>query len=593
MSIIDFAKRSYRFVKRHINPPIDDFPIDAWTDASYASWFDRHTASSEELDYQRGHAEDFPYKPVFSFIVPLYKTPLDYLRVMADSVLGQTYSHLQLILVNSSPELPDLVAEVERYREADSRVTVVSLEENLGITENTNRGIDVATGDFCCFLDHDDYIDANLLFEYVAALNEDPEIDVLYCDEDLVRFDEKRRQFIHQNPFIKPAFSPELLLCRNYIVHLMTIRRSIIEAMPTPDARYDGSQDYNMVLYASHAARKVHGVQKVLYHWRISDTSTATNPDSKPYSLRSCRLAIAGQLARREIDASIIGTGLYLVHNEWFTKDPSRTVSVVVDCSSTSEYADRFVEAFQQGSSLDFSQLVLVDYPGDRHLSIGCDVSYVDTDPMASTGARFNAGARDATGEYLVFLDAGCILTTPEPLEQLVQMCAVQGVGISSPKVLYRNGKNKALGVAVTAERIMPMYRGYDDDFPGYQCNLRTFQNVSAVGFQGLTVPRSLFKEVGMFDERFEGEAGAVDLCIRIREAGHRLVAMPTVKLEVAETCPDKCFDCETNAPDYIESDLVLFDEKHPGLRMNGDPYLNRNLDQASSYCQIPKELID
>ena len=211
-TMVNAARRAYHFAKRFagVREPVDPnpFPIDAWTDPAYAAWFELHKASDEELECQRALSDDFEIKPTFSFIVPLYKTPLDYLRVMANSVLEQTYGNLQLVLVNASPELPALVSAVHALEVCDSRVTVVTLEENLGITENTNAGLAAATGDFCCFLDHDDYIDADLLFEYVRAINDRPETDFLYCDEDLVLEDKKMGRFIHQNPFFKPDFSP-------------------------------------------------------------------------------------------------------------------------------------------------------------------------------------------------------------------------------------------------------------------------------------------------------------------------------------------------------------------------------------------------
>lgn len=588
MSFASFAKRSYRFVRRHLGPApqTDDFPIDAWTDPTYEEWLNQQVPTGAELAEQRERARAFEYQPSFSFIVPLYKTPLDYLDVMARSVLEQTYPNLQLVLVNASPEISELRNAVKRLAEEDSRVSVVTLDGNYGITENTNQGISSATGDFCCFLDHDDYIDRNLLFEYVLALNSDPDIDVLYCDEDLVLYDEQSETFHHQNPFIKPAFSPELLLCRNYIVHLMTIRRSIINQMPTPDKRFDGSQDYNMVLYATSAARKVRNIQKVMYHWRISETSTATNPDSKPYSLRSCRLAIANQIERQKCDASIVGSGLYLVHNLWFNLHDKPKVSLIVDTVDRNRSAELFLEMFSQNNAYPHCEIILLSNKDQPTLSK--EEPYIWVKSEGPLFARYNAGAQRSTGEYLIFLDSDSLFISANPIEQLIGMCEREGVGIASPKVLYRNGRNKQLGAAITSERIMPLYRGYEDDFPAYQCNLRTFQNVSAVGIQGLTVASTLFGQIGGFDERYKSEIGTADFCKKVTTANKRIVATPTVKLEENEKCPEKPY-AKDNAPDYLDSDLAMFDTAWPNARIQGDPFLNRNLDQASSYCQIPK----
>lgn len=144
-------------------------------------------------------------------------------------------------------------------------------------------------------------------------------------------------------------------------------------------------------------------------------------------------------------------------------------------------------------------------------------------------------------------------------------------------------------GIAVTSERIMPLYRGYEDDFPGYQCNLRAFQNVSACGVQGLTISRELFERIGGFDERFESEVGAADLCHRVLDEDLRVAQTCTVKLRTSDVCPDHFYVSSENAPDFSDADIALFDEKWPGVRKAGDPYYNVNLDQMSEYCQIAK----
>lgn len=601
-TVINAARKAYHVAKRvaGVREPVDanPFPVDAWTDSAYADWFEAHKVPEAELERQREASGEFELRPTFSFIVPLYKTPLSYLCVMADSVLGQTYDNLQLVLVNASPELPSLASAVHALEVRDSRVTVVTLEENLGITENTNAGLAVATGDFCCFLDHDDYIDADLLYEYVKAINEHPETDFLYCDEDLVLEDSKTGRFVHQNPFLKPDYSPELMLCKNGIIHLMTIRKSIIESMPTPGAEFDGSQDYNMALFCSSAAREVRHVPRVMYHWRISENSTATNPDSKPYSLYSCRKAQRAHYERMGVGAGIVSSGIYLLHNPWF-KSAAGKVSVVVDAEpwlggheggrkAAFDMLDQFSEFFAQNNSYEDVEVLLVGHEIDPW-RFGNRFRVVECSAGATLYERLNAGAKKATGNYVVFLDAGCSFDVAEPLEQLVGLCSLDGVGVAAPKTLYRGGRNKTYGVAVTSERIMPLYRGYEDDFPGYQCNLRAFQNVSACGVQGLTISRELFEGVGGFDERFESEVGAADLCRRVLEQGLRVAQTCTVKLRTSDTCPEHYYVSSENASDFTDADVAFFDEKWPGVREAGDPYYNVNLDQASGYCQVKR----
>ncbi|WP_455135993.1 glycosyltransferase [Thermophilibacter sp.] len=602
MQVIDLCKRLYRRVfngrlrwVRYQPVPANPFPVDAWTDPTYPAWFERHRATDDELARQREAVAGFAYRPTFSLVVPLYKTPLDYLGVMADSVLSQTYGNLELVLVNASPELHELAAAVDALRNRDGRVRVVALEGNRGITENTNAGLEAATGEFCCFLDHDDFLEPNALFEYARALNDDETIDILFCDEDLVSFDSSEGSFCHMNPFFKPDYSPELMLCKNSVIHLMTIRRSLIEGMTKPDARFDGAQDYNMMLSCVSAARRIHHVPKVLYHWRISEESTAANPDAKPYARRSNHLALQRELTRGGIDARVVASGVLNLNNVWFVPH-DESVSVVVSCDGDADKATRFLEFFSQVNSYPRVELAFV---GDERSFAGLGGAVLSSGSrptvklVPSAGKlyeRLNAGATAARGDYLVFVDTGCSFVSPEPLEQLVGLCELEGVGVVSPKTLYRNGRNKCYGIGVTCAGIMPLYRGYEDDFPGYQCNLRAFQNTSACSRQGLCVHRDLFERLGGFDEGYEDEIGAADFCKRVRGAGLRVTQTPLVKVEVEEPCPEKFFVCGDNAPDFTEADLARYDERWPGTRDAGDPYLNPNLDQASSYCQIPHE---
>lgn len=574
----------------------DGYPIDAWTDPYYETWFRAHQASEAQLQEQRDAQADLAIRPLFSIIVPLYKTPIEYFRTMADSVLAQTFDNFELVLINASPELLELADELRTYQERDRRITVVTLDENYGITENTNRGISVSKGDFCCFLDHDDFIEPNLLFEYASALNDDPTIDFLYCDEDMVSFDEKTQAFQHLNPMFKPQFSPELLLCKNYIIHLMTVRRTLIESMSRPDARYDGAQDYNMVLRCIGRARSVRCIEKVLYHWRIHPASTATNPDSKPYSRIANKLSVFSHIETRQLNAALVSSGIFNLHNVWFNGSVP-TTSVVVSCADDFRVCRNFLISLLEANLPTSTDVIFVgNKPVLREAlrSVSLDGFPIPASLtlISSQGNKlcdYNDGARHAKGKNLVFVDDLCSFITPEPLRQLGALCALNGVGISAPKLLYPNGSTKCFGVAVTERRIMPLHRGYPDDFPAYQCNARAFQNVSACSLQGLCISHDLFHVLGGFDERFEGEIGAADLCRRVLNHSLRIVATPLVKVEVDEAAPQTPYNTQTQAPDFRADDLKLFDEKWPAARAAGDPYYSSNFDQASPYCQLPR----
>lgn len=559
----------------------DGFPIDAWSDDRFPDWRKSHFAAASELEEQQSWSP--PHQPVFSVVVPLYKTPLNYLSDMADSVLSQTYRHIELVLVNASPESIELREAVEAYAKADSRVTVVQLDENKGITENTNEGIAACAGDFVSFLDHDDYLEPNLFYEYAKALNADDTIDLLYCDEELV-FNDKSPA----HPLLKPDFSPELLLSKNYIVHLMTVRKSILDQIPRPTATFDGAQDYNMVLQVTKIARNVHHVPKILYHWRISAASTAIDPGAKPYQKQATRLSLANHLNRAgHSETRLISSGLMNLYNMWLEPTGNPKVSVCVNANAEADSTIRFLEFFAQNNSYGSIEFLIACGEGNATYDSKLDARLVKCN-TENPFSRFNACAEHATGDYLLFLDSSCAFGSAEPVEQLVGLCQLEGVGVVAPKVLYADMTNRCYGVAVTSERIMPLYRGYPDDFPGYQCNVRAFQNVSATSYLGMMTARSLFKQAGGFDAVYEGEIGTADYCHRVAELSLRAVQTPTVKLVTLGAFPDNRYSNGSDSPEFTEQDLRRFDKKWPGIRSAGDPYYNRNFDQSSSFCQLP-----
>ena len=585
MIVLDILRK----IKHQIIPPpveLDPFPVDDWTDQAYDAWFTRRAVSDEKLEMQRNTpSEEFLF---FSIVVPLFRTPRPFLVDMVDSVLCQTYRGFELILINASPEDEELAMRIAEYCEADSRVRCVPLPENRGIAENTNVGIAAARGEYVCFLDHDDLLEPDALFEYVQAIHNNPTLDVLYSDEDLIEADHEGG-VKHMHPFFKPAYSPEALLCTNYILHFLAIRRQLLDEILLADARFDGTQDYCNILSVIRRTDRVEHVPKVLYHWRICKGSTAADPDAKPYDRIAARRSIGSYVTKEYADAWIIGSGIVNTQNLWFRSNRDKPfISVIVDCESAPEGILAFLELFQQTNSYNQVEVIAIGEGLSDEGELAKEGTVIINTPSSSSRfSRFNKGAQKAEGDYLVFMDAESSFQTAEPLEQMLGLCKREGVGAVAPKTLYADGSVRCYGVAVTPNRIMPLYRGYPDEFPGYQCNMRSFQNNSAASYLGLMTPRVLFNEVGGFDERFQGEIGTADYCRRVLNSKERIVQTCTVKVQSNVRCPDPHYDNTTNAPDFTSSDLVIFDEKWPGVRAQGDPYFNRNLDQSSSYFQI------
>ena len=247
--------------------------------------------TAEELEAQR--KRNFLKDITFSIVVPTFQTPEKFLRQMIESVLGQTFCRVELILADGSSD--DSVEKiVSEYAAADTRIKYQRLSENKGISENTNEGLKMATGEYIGLLDHDDILELHALYEMRMAIAGNPEADVLYSDEDKVSFD----LTTYFEPHFKPDFNPDLLRSNNYICHFLVFKRELLEQVGGFRTEYDGAQDFDLVLRLTEKAKCVVHIPKVLYHWRSHDASTATNPMSKLYAYEAGKRAVEDHLKR-------------------------------------------------------------------------------------------------------------------------------------------------------------------------------------------------------------------------------------------------------------------------------------------------------
>ena len=265
----------------------------------YGPWYEAYRPDEETLEKQR--KRKFPDGPLISIVVPAYLTPERFLRQMLDSLLAQTYENWELCLANGSPEDPDMQTVLKSYAEMDRRIRYQDLKENLGIAENTNAAFAMAKGDFIALLDHDDLLAPNALYEIAAALEEHPEADVIYTDEDKVTTDLSE----HFQPHLKPDFNPDLLRSNNYICHFLVVKKTMLEKVGDFNPCYDGAQDYELVLRLTEQTDAIYHIRKILYHWRIHSGSTAGSSLSKDYAYDAGKRALEAYVQRRKIPAEI------------------------------------------------------------------------------------------------------------------------------------------------------------------------------------------------------------------------------------------------------------------------------------------------
>lgn len=267
--------------------------------------------SQEILAKQREKAKEFPWK--FSILVPAYETKEVYLSAMVDSVLAQSYPNFELIIADASKT--DQVENIVKAYE-DKRICYKRLQQNAGISANTNQAMMYATGDYAGLLDHDDLLTPDALYEMAVCLEraqqENVELQLLYSDED--KCDEEGTSFFEVNK--KPEFNLDLILSNNYICHFLVMKRTLMQELQERSI-CDGAQDFDLILRAvNHMLGKdkkrtkikelpIAHIPKVLYHWRCHAASTAENPESKQYAYDAGKRAVEDFLRAREWKGSV------------------------------------------------------------------------------------------------------------------------------------------------------------------------------------------------------------------------------------------------------------------------------------------------
>lgn len=242
------------------------------------------------------------YQPLLSVIVPTYNTPERYFRPMIESVLSQTYPHWELVLVDDASPDARVRELIHEYAAKDQRIVYHFLDKNHHIAGATNYAISKASGNFISLFDHDDLLDPTALEEIVKVINQYPDAEFIYSDED--KIDEKG---LRQQPFLKPDWNKDFLYSVNYITHFTTIKKLLFKTYGYVDEKYNGAQDWELFLRFTKRIpqSRIHHIPKVIYSWRMHSMSTALDTGAKPYVIESQHNALVDSLKDSGYDFTV------------------------------------------------------------------------------------------------------------------------------------------------------------------------------------------------------------------------------------------------------------------------------------------------
>jgi GT2 family glycosyltransferase len=478
--------------------------------------------------------------PRFSIITPVHDPPLGLLRACLASIEDQTFRDWELCLVDDGSKSAPVRAELRRLAAGDPRVKLEERPAAGGIVAASNAALGMAKGEFVVLVDHDDLLEAHALALVDAALRGDGEIDYVYTDEDKLDVDGTVR-----DTFYKPDWSPERLRAQNYCTHLSVLRRRIVEEVGRFAEGFDGSQDHDLILRVTERARRVHHVPEVLYHWCVTPGSAAGDsadaPAAKPYAQEAGRRAVAAQMDRLGIPASVehLATrGHYRVRRA--RPEPPPSASVIVATSGASRPVWGVERPLVLGAVR--SLLAATDYPrlevvvvvdGATPPPVADALGALDVRVVAAEGprpARWNEGVRASTGEYVVLLDDDTLVEQPDWLDAMLGFFREPDVGAVGARLLAADGTLQHGGILLNTEPL-PIFEGFAGDDPGAFGLLEIDREVSAVSGACLVTRRDLYDEVGGFREEFACAYADVDYCLRVRRAGRRIIWTPHATL--------------------------------------------------------------
>lgn len=557
-------------------------------DPAYARWIWLNEPLAGELDAQRQF--EFAVRPTISVVVPVFNAPAEYLAAMLDSVLAQTYPHWQLCVADGGSTAPHVAPLLRDYAAHDARIDVQPLGENRGIAANTNAALARATGEFVAFLDHDDTLAPFALFEVVRALNERPDADVIYSDED--KIDPAGR--CRFRPHFKPDWSPDMLRSHNYVCHLLVMRQSLLAELGGLRAGFDGAQDHDLVLRATERTERIVHVPKVLYHWRAHPASTAESRSAKLDAQPAGARAVAEHLERigRAGDVSpTVVPGTYTIRyvlREW------PCVSIVIPNHDQVELLRQCVASIDRSSYRNF-ELVIAEN-GSREpathayyaeLRRRSNVRIVEWGEPFNYAAVNNFAVRQSSGEMVLFLNNDTEALHPDWIERMLEHAVRPEVGAVGAKLLYPDGTVQHAGVIVgMGGNAAHLHQNAPADHHGYFGRLTYVQNFSAVTAACLMCRRDAFDAVGGFDERFALCYNDVDFCLKLREKGLLVVWTPEARL--------RHYESKTRGPDdtpakaeRFRRESTMFWERWSDLLRRGDPYYSPNLSLTDCHASI------
>lgn len=578
----------------------------------------------DEAELARERQHHFAFQPFFSIVIPAYNTDPSYLQDLLDSFAAQTYRHFKLFIVDASPQShgeTSITAQIKSHPLYHDHISYTILEQNLGIAANTNQAIRLALQDpkttHIALCDHDDYIEPDTLFLYAEALNQHPDVKIIYSDEDVVTADKDDRQAYY---VMKPDFNEFLLGSCNYVNHFFACEKSLLASIKTKDGHYeqpayDGAQDYDLYLRLTEQALKfdaqlkpkdprtksalytsstIHHIPRVLYHWRASSNSTAQDPNNKLYAFEAGKRALKDYYQRRQIPVSSVEfTDVWGTYRTKYQLKEAPLISIIIPNKDHAKDLDRAIRSIEKGTYSNVEFIIIENnstspetFAYYDRLSAEPNKTVVHYEGDFNYSAINNFGAEHASGDVLLLLNNDTEMIDPDSLLEMVAILERDTVGVVGAKLLYPDGKLQHAGVIVgIGDSASHIYYNEPPEF-SYGNRANCVMNYSAVTGACLMVKKSTFSKVQGLSPDFAVNFNDVDFCLKIRSLGLGVVYTPHASFYHYES-KSRGYEITAKRRETMLKEAALLRERWPEIYRLGDPYYNPNFSLERTDCSL------
>jgi GT2 family glycosyltransferase len=534
--------------------------------------------------------------PLISVLMPTFNTPETVLRCAVESVVNQMYSNWELCIVDDASPQPHVRGVLQEIAARHQRVKLLILDKNAGVATATNRALEMASGSFVVLLDHDDLLEPQALFRVAQAIQSDYP-DMIYSDE--AALSEDGNEVINHTH--RPAFSLEYLRACPYIVHLVAFKTTLLRQIGGLDETLTISQDYDLILRAAENAQRIVHIPEILYFWRQRKLSSGHL--RKTTVMNTSRAVLERHLARCGETGQVQDGLQFNYFDIRYALNSNQRVAIIIPTKNHGELVRQCVDSIVRTVKRVDYEIVIVDHASDDPESLAYFEQLKHHHQVLRYEGAFNFSAINnwaiahmkGNFTHYLFCNNDIEAMDAEWLERMLELGQMPDVGLVGAKLLYPDRKMiQHAGVCVGMYGVAEHYGKFMDDVlpdgsihPGYHGTLIANHEMSAVTAACALMRRDAFERIGGYEEALSVGFGDVDLCLKTREAGYRVLFCAHAVLVHHES-----YTRGKSREDPHPEDSAYFVRKWRKTLDQCDPYYNPNLTIQSTQWEVKQPVV-